>query len=66
MCSLAAQALAWWWVQYGDSAAHELREGIELERSCAPRIHRILGGEIKLRPGLHKVYRRVDGTGMHI
>lgn len=55
--SLAAQALAWWWYQFDDEASHERLEDVELEKSWAPRIHRILKGELELRPGVQRVCR---------
>lgn len=55
--SLAAQALAWWWYQFDDEASQERLEDMELEKSWAPRIHRILKGELELRPGVQRVCR---------
>lgn len=55
--SLAAQALAWWWVQFGDKPAHAQLEALSLERSWAPRIDRILRRQVELRPGVHRVCR---------
>ena len=52
---LAAQALAWWWVQFEDKAACERLEDTELEKSWAPRIHRILDGELELLPRVRRV-----------
>ncbi|WP_182345208.1 MULTISPECIES: zinc-ribbon domain containing protein [Comamonas] len=57
--SLAAQALAWWWVQFGDKPAHAQLEALSLERSWAPRIDRILRRQVELRPGVHRVCRVV-------
>ncbi|QMV72896.1 zinc-ribbon domain containing protein [Comamonas piscis] len=57
---LAAQALAWWWVQFGDQPAHAQLEALSLERSWAPRIDRILRRELELRPGVHRVCRVVS------
>ncbi|MEJ5031588.1 zinc-ribbon domain containing protein [Comamonas sp. MYb69] len=58
--SLAAQALAWWWVQFGDKPAHAQLEALSLERSWAPRIDRILRRQVELRPGVHRVCRVVS------
>lgn len=57
--SLAAQALAWWWVQFGDKPAHAQLEALSLERAWEPRIDRILRRELELRPGVHRVCRVV-------
>ena len=57
---LAAQALAWWWMQFEDKAAFERLEETELEKSWAPRIHRILDGELELRPGVQHVCRAAN------
>ena len=57
--SLAAQALAWWWVQFGDKPAHAQLGALSLERAWAPRIDRILQRQVELRPGVHRVYRVV-------
>lgn len=57
--SLAAQALGWWWVQFGDKPAHAQLEALSLERSWAPRIDRILRRQVELRPGVHRVCRVV-------
>ena len=53
----AAQALAWWWVQFDDAKADERLEDVELEKSWALRIHRIVDGELELRAGVHRVCR---------
>lgn len=58
--SLAAQALAWWWVQFGDKPAHAQLGALSLERAWAPRIDRILRRELELRPGVHRVCRVVS------
>ena len=57
---LAAQALAGWWMQFEDKAAFERLEETELEKSWAPRIHRILDGELELRPGVQHVCRAAN------
>ena len=54
---LAAQALAWWWVQWDDAKAHERLETVAIERTWAPRIQAILEGQLALRAGLHRPVR---------
>ena len=60
---LAAQALAWWWVQYDDRASQRQLENVNLETSWAPRIRRILKGEIELHPSVCRVHRTIRSTG---